>query len=155
MKILIMKKQILILFLIFSFPLTIFAHGGSPAMFTIIGYVFLFPIIIGLFENYFIKSDLKIEKVRRFKIILANSTITLLGYFIAFYFVDNFNVKNENLALALIMIVLTAIQLISKTLLYSHMIRVEKTENSRINRFIFLETVIVNAVFYVIIIILP
>jgi len=147
-----MKKQILILFLILSFPLTIFAHGESPAIFTIIGYVFLFPIILGLFENYHLESNLKIEKVRRYKTILANSTITLIGYFIAFFFVDNFDIKNENIEGALILIVLSVIQIISKTLLYRTMIRAEKTENSKINRFIFWETVIVNALFYMVII---
>ena len=148
-----MKKQILILG--FSFlSMSLFAHGESPEMFTIMGYVFIIPIIIGLLEYYLIKKRFEIKRNVKLKLVFLNLGITIIGYIIVFYIIDSFKIRNENTLLLLIMISLTILQVILKVITYNRLIVNNKDHYRKMIKLVFYETITINSLFYAILMIM-
>ena len=151
-----MNKQILVI-LFLTLPMTIFAHGESPLMYSIIGYVFFLPILIGLIESYLINTKLGNQKIKErtmLKIIMINYVVIILGYFIIGYFVSIFKIDDLKIEFILFMITLTAIQVISKTLLFTWLKIVEKSFGFRLRKILSFEAIIINSIFYVILVLI-
>jgi len=151
-----MNKQILVFFFL-ALPITIFAHGVPPQIYPIIGYIFFLPILIGLIESYLINTKLGNQKIKErtmLKIIMINYVVIILGYFIIGYFVSIFKIDDLKIEFILFMITLTAIQVISKTLLFKWLKIVEKSLGFRLSKILSFETVIINSIFYVIVILI-
>jgi hypothetical protein len=149
-----MKKQILILGFCFLFPLSLLAHGESPAMFTIMGYIIIIPIIVGLIEYFLMKKRIEIKDKGKLKTILINIGVTIIGYLIVFYIVESLKIENERIVILLIMLFLSIVQIVSKILLYKQLIIINKDDFSKMNKLIFYSTAIINSFFILIIMIL-
>jgi hypothetical protein len=137
--------------------MTIFAHGEYPVMYPVIGYVFFLPILTGLIESYLINTksgNQKIKERTMLKIIVINYFVTILGSFIIGYFVSIFKIDNLKTEFLALMIALTAVQVVSKTLLFKWLKFVEKSFGFRLSKLLSFETVIINSFFYVIVILI-
>lgn len=139
--------------MVFIFPLTLHAHGESPALISIVGYVFILPLFVGLLDFYLLKLRFEIKGDGIYKSVLINYLITIIGYCIAFYIVNSFVIGNEKLILTLIMTILTVFQVFSKTVLDIFLIK-KKTVLTKIFKLLFAETFIINLIFYIIVLIM-
>jgi hypothetical protein len=144
-----MKKYTLVFLMLILFPITIFAHGQALLMFSIFGYVFIFQIIIGIFEYYLIKRKFEIQTKGIIKLIILNLGITVIGYLILFYFIDNFHIVNERTLFSLLMGSLTIFQIICKILFYNLLILSKKSDLKRLTKFLLVEMLAINLLCYI------
>ena len=130
--------------------MSLYAHGESPELFTLMGYLFLIPIIIGLVEYYLLSRRFEIKSKGKPKLILINLLITIIGFITAFNIGQYFRIENESSALLLIMIFLTILQVGFKAIIYNQLIISDKFNCSKMSKLLLYETLAINSLFYMV-----
>jgi hypothetical protein len=150
-----MNKLLFALICLFL-PLTLFAFSEAH-IYLSIGYVIFIPIFIGLLEGYLIENKIKARKVKETEmwvIILVTYFVIISGFFIAVYLVDLFQILNTRIELLVLMIVLTALQVVCKTQVFRFLKIVPVIYGFKVAKILFLETVLINSLFYLLMVLI-
>jgi hypothetical protein len=144
-----MKKFFSIIIFLFCLPLSLLAHGESPELYIIIGYVFLIPIGIGIIEALFLKKMFEVKSKITLRSTALSLTITITGYLVAFYTVDSIIIgSSEIVTAAIIIFILSIIQLLLKSFLYNRLLIKNNDDLLKLGKLILFETIMVNLVFF-------
>jgi hypothetical protein len=144
-----MKKLFSLIICLLFLPLSLLAHGESAELYIIIGYVFLIPIGIGLIEALYLKKIFEVKSRLKLKSIVLSLTISITGYLVAFYTVESTVIgSSEIVVAAIIILIISIIQLLLKSFLYSRLLLKNTHDLNKVGKLILFETIMVNSVFF-------